>query len=72
MQGRVLSMELPGRIGQSVNLQGWVHRIRDLGGVRFLVMRDRTGFAQVVLPPDMDVGAIGCESVATVQGRCRA
>ena len=72
MEARVLSAELSGRIGQRVNLQGWVHRIRDLGGIRFLVLRDRAGLAQVVLPPDMDVGGLGSESVVCVAGPCRA
>jgi nondiscriminating aspartyl-tRNA synthetase len=32
-----------------VSLQGWVHRRRELATVTFLVLRDRTGLAQVVL-----------------------
>ena len=72
MQSRVLSVELPGLAGQQVLLQGWVHRIRDFGGVRFLVLRDRTGLAQVVIPSNVDVGDIGCEWTVSVTGCCRA
>jgi len=36
--------------GERVRLQGWVHRRRELAKVAFLVVRDRTGLAQVVLP----------------------
>ena len=72
MQPRVLSAELPGLVGQQVLLQGWVHRIRDFGGVRFLVLRDRAGLAQVVVPTDLDVGDIGCEWTVSVTGCCRA
>ncbi|WP_344302911.1 aspartate--tRNA(Asn) ligase [Nocardioides bigeumensis] len=36
--------------GETVTLQGWVHRRRELAKVTFLVLRDRTGLAQVVLP----------------------
>jgi nondiscriminating aspartyl-tRNA synthetase len=36
--------------GSRVRLQGWVHRRRELAKVTFLVVRDRTGLAQVVLP----------------------
>lgn len=35
-------------VGQSVLLQGWVHRVRDLGGVTFFDLRDRHGLTQVV------------------------
>ncbi len=36
-----------GEVGKSVVLQGWVHGWRDLGGVVFLTLRDRTGLVQV-------------------------
>ena len=38
--------------GQRVRLQAWVHRRRDLGGLIFLNLRDRSGNAQVVVRPD--------------------
>lgn len=34
-------------IGKEVMLAGWVHEVRDLGKVRFLVLRDKTGTMQV-------------------------
>ncbi|NVJ67292.1 MAG: aspartate--tRNA ligase, partial [Gammaproteobacteria bacterium] len=37
---------------QSVTMAGWVHRRRDLGGLIFLQVRDRTGVLQVVVDPD--------------------
>jgi len=36
--------------GTTVTLEGWVHRRRELARVTFLVVRDRSGLAQVVLP----------------------
>ncbi|EON25060.1 aspartyl-tRNA synthetase [Nocardioides sp. CF8] len=36
--------------GSTVTLEGWVHRRRELARVTFLVVRDRSGLAQVVLP----------------------
>src|SRR5581483_5231199 len=36
-------------VGAEVVLLGWVHRIRDLGGVTFIDVRDRAGLSQVVV-----------------------
>ena len=36
-------------VGAQVVLLGWVHRIRDLGGVTFIDIRDRAGISQVVV-----------------------
>ncbi|SEB51183.1 aspartyl-tRNA synthetase [Nocardioides exalbidus] len=41
--------------GSAVTLEGWVHRRRELARVTFLVVRDRSGLAQVVLPPGTPV-----------------
>ncbi len=47
---RILSSELAVRAGQQVTVAGWVHRRRELKSVSFLILRDRAGLAQVVLP----------------------
>ncbi|MGA8246274.1 MAG: aspartate--tRNA(Asn) ligase [Nocardioides sp.] len=49
---RTLCADLPGaQPGAAVRLAGWVHRRRELARVTFVVVRDRSGLAQVVLPP---------------------
>lgn len=48
---RTLCHDLPASTpGEEVTLEGWVHRRRQLARVTFLVVRDRSGLAQVVLP----------------------
>jgi len=39
-------------IGQRVSLAGWVDRLRDLGGVNFIDLRDRFGVVQIVSNPE--------------------
>jgi len=39
----------PGDVGRDAVLLGWVHRVRDLGGVTFIDVRDRDGLSQVVV-----------------------
>ncbi len=41
--------------GEPVRLQGWVHRRRELAALTFLVVRDRTGLAQVVVKDGVPV-----------------
>jgi nondiscriminating aspartyl-tRNA synthetase len=35
--------------GQQVQLAGWVHEIRDLGGLKFILLRDKTGVLQLTI-----------------------
>ncbi|MEX3008263.1 aspartate--tRNA ligase [Hoeflea sp. TYP-13] len=41
-------------VGSTVRLSGWVHRVRDHGGVLFIDLRDHYGVTQVVADPDSD------------------
>lgn len=41
-------------IGRDATLFGWVHRRRDLGGLVFVDLRDRTGLVQIAFDPDVN------------------
>ena len=44
-------------VGDRVELQGWVNRRRDLGGLIFIDLRDRYGLTQVVFNPELNPAA---------------
>ena len=62
-------------IGEEVTLSGWVSCVRDLGGIIFVELRDRTGFFQLVADPQINpdihniFSKLKTESVITVKGK---
>ncbi|MEL0034922.1 MAG: aspartate--tRNA ligase [Gammaproteobacteria bacterium] len=62
---------------ETLTLAGWVHRRRDLGGLIFIQLRDRSGILQVVFEPDdlklfQQAEQLRNEFVIQVEGRLRA
>jgi nondiscriminating aspartyl-tRNA synthetase len=72
---RTLIAELPSKIGERVRVRGWVNARRDQKRVQFVVLRDETGMAQVVLakgeePSELNerVSALTVESAVSIIG----
>jgi aspartyl-tRNA synthetase len=61
-------------IGRAVTLMGWVHALRDHGGLLFVDLRDHTGLVQLVFNPERaaraheEAGAVRAEYVIAVRG----
>ncbi|MBS3073894.1 aspartate--tRNA(Asn) ligase [Candidatus Pacearchaeota archaeon] len=74
MNKRTLIRDLPGKHGESVTLGGWVDKVKDQKRMQFLVLRDHTGYLQVVnekgsTPYDNVVSSLSNESVVYVGGK---
>lgn len=69
---RVLARDIGHHLGDSVLLQGWVHSYRHLGGLAFLILRDRSGLCQVVLEGDLAAQDLPEEAVITCAGPVNA
>ena len=65
----------PEDAGDTVRLSGWVHRVRDHGGLLFVDLRDHHGMTQIVADPDSPVFAamegLRPETVIRVDGEVR-
>ena len=66
-------------VGETVVLMGWVHRRRDLGGLIFIELRDRSGIVQVVFNPEINdddtfrlANKLRSEYVVAIKGRVEA
>ena len=76
---RTLIEELSGRVGEQVRIRGWVHTVRDQKRMQFVIVRDETGLAQVVLakedpPSELNeaISALTAESAVTITGTVAA
>jgi nondiscriminating aspartyl-tRNA synthetase len=71
MISRVLAADLSRHVGERVRIAGWVHRRRELKSVTFVVVRDRSGLAQVVAHTSVSV-SLPEETVVEVLGTVTA
>jgi nondiscriminating aspartyl-tRNA synthetase len=68
---RTLTNEIAGHIGKKTTLSGWIHKIRKLGGITFIVIRDRKGLAQAVVEKKEAIKVLqdlSTESVVEISG----
>ncbi len=49
---RLWIKELKNKVGEKVLIKGWIYRLRRLSKITFIIMRDRTGYIQVVFDND--------------------
>ncbi|WP_420641323.1 aspartate--tRNA(Asn) ligase [Candidatus Leptofilum sp.] len=67
----IRTAEASGHVGQQVRLTGWLHNVRRLGGVSFVVLRDGWGTIQAVTENEADLAPIAelnLESVIAMTG----
>lgn len=74
---RVMIEHLKEKLDQVVTICGWVHTLRNQGGIRFIIIRDITGFIQVVVSKERKeafeiTGTISLESVVKINGTLKA
>lgn len=70
--GRVRTVEIGAHVGEEVRLEGWLHRLRQLSNVSFLILRDGYGTAQIVLDQVEQIAlaeSLPPESVLRVTGQ---
>ena len=63
-------------VGENIRLSGWVHRVRDHGGILFIDLRDHYGMTQVLADPDSPafkiVETLRSEWVICIDGKVMA
>lgn len=67
---RVLISEIKNHMGKEVRINGWIHRIRKIGKIGFLLVRDRSGIVQcVVNTKEVEIKGLKLESVVEITGQ---
>src|SRR6478609_10704678 len=63
---RTLSSDVKSHVGQTVRVEGWLHKKRLLGGLTFINVRDRRGLVQVVIKDKDEVEKLRGLQIGTV------
>jgi nondiscriminating aspartyl-tRNA synthetase len=70
---RIRTIEVAAHVGERVRITGWLHSLRQMGGISFLVIRDGWGTIQAVAETEAELTPLlerelGVESVLSVEG----
>lgn len=71
MMKMIRTIEAKEHVGQRVQLKGWLHNIRRMGGISFVVLRDGWGTIQAVTENEIDLASLadcGLETVIKMEG----
>src|SRR6266487_724334 len=70
---RIRTIEVGTQPGERVRIAGWLHSLRQMGGINFLVIRDGWGTIQAVAETEAELTPLlkhesGLESVLSIEG----
>jgi nondiscriminating aspartyl-tRNA synthetase len=70
---RIRTTEVGAHVGERIHIAGWLHSLRRLGSISFLLLRDGWGIIQVVFSDEADLKPLvaagaGPESVIAIEG----
>ncbi len=70
---RILVEEVKSNIGKEILLKGWIHQIRPLGKIAFILLRDRTGIVQTIITDlkRINVAELERESAIEILGKVK-
>lgn len=63
---RILTHDIAAHVGQTITLQGWLHKKRLLGGLNFITLRDRSGIAQSLIADKDELEKLRGMQIGTV------
>ena len=63
---RILSKDVTTHVGETIQIEGWLHKKRLLGGLTFINVRDRAGLTQVVIKDKDEVEKLRGMQIGTV------
>src|SRR5262245_25231003 len=70
---RIISTKVGQHIGERVRLAGWLHALRRMGGINFIILRDGWGMVQAMTEVEADLepllgAGLGLETVRSLEG----